>query len=691
MIDELRKLRELTETLTGNGYLRDQAEEWEYALDAIPDLIYIINIRGEIKFVNKALATRVGLTADECVDKMHYILINGFAVLDFPGVWKDKDTIEATPYLEEQYIDKLQGWFNISRAPIYTKVGKFIGFICVMQEITLEKNARDEMRRKEETLETVFNAAPIGIGLLERYTRIIKAVNKTILDITGYKEEELVGRSCRILYPSDEEFARVGGQKKEDPGEFEYGFTETLWKTKVGSLRNIFLKSSRVGSNGSIVFTATDVTETKHTEQHVNLFVANTPLAVIGWDVNFVITSWNDAAVKIFGYSKKEAIGKKVDIIIPPSETEYVHSKWKLLVDRVGGKRGTNKNITKKGKIIICDWYNTPLIGADETTVGVVSLGMDITNLIEREISIRLNEERLASSLKLATMDSLDENFVMDYTLEEAVRLTESKIGYLHFVNNTTGDLSDTSLNLFKWSRGVAAHCKMSQTTHYMLSEAGCWADCVRTKLPAVHNDYEHMTIKEGRKGLPSGHIAINRHMSVPILEDGEVVAIAGVGNKEQPYEESDVNQLSLFMNTMWDILKRKRISHALQESEGKFEKLFDISPEPTALVNLDTGKFVNVNDRFEVLFGCPKIEIIGQDSVKLGFWKHTFDINKFYEMINDSGKVQNMVFKLSPKDSEEVRTGLLSATIVQVFGRDHLLAVIKDVTGIFKNEDTNT
>ena len=43
MIDELKKLRELTETLTGNGYLRDRAEEWEYAFDAIPDYIYSVS------------------------------------------------------------------------------------------------------------------------------------------------------------------------------------------------------------------------------------------------------------------------------------------------------------------------------------------------------------------------------------------------------------------------------------------------------------------------------------------------------------------------------------------------------------------------------------------------------------------------------------------------------------------------
>lgn len=690
MIDELRKLRELTETLTGNGYLRDQAEEWEYALDAIPDLIYIINPKSEIKFANKALADRLGCDKESFIDKIHYFFICGFPEADVPNIWLDREMIEATPFLEDQYIDHLGGWFNISRAPIYTKIGKFLGFICVFQEITLEKKARDELKKREETLETIFNAAPIGIGLLERYTRIIKAVNKTVLDITGYKESELVGKSCRILYPTDEEFIRIGGKKREDADDFGYGFVETIWKTKAGSLRNIFLKSSRVGSNGSVVFTATDITEMKHKEQHVNLFVENTPLAVIGWDVNFVINSWNEAAEKIFGYTKKEVIGKKVDIIIPPSDMDYVHNKWKLLVDRIGGKRGTNKNITKTGKIIVCDWYNTPLIDAGGSTIGVVSLGMDITNLIEREISIRLNEERLSSSLQLATMDSLDEEFVVEYALEEAVRLTESEIGYVHFVNTSEDDLQDVRLDLFKWSKNVTPKCTAEKSSHYPLGDAGCWADCVRTRKPVIHNDYANMTQREGKMGMPKGHIPVKRHMSIPILENNNVVAVAGVGNKKKPYESSDVKQLSLFMNTMWDILKRKKISAALQESERKFEMLFDISPDPIAVVDLSTSKFVNVNEKFANFLGLSKKEIIGKDSIELGVWQHHFDRNKFYEELDNEGKVQNMVVKFRIKEGD-IKTGLLSATKIKMEGKDHLLVVVKDITGIFKNENTNS
>jgi PAS domain S-box-containing protein len=243
---------------------------------------------------------------------------------------------------------------------------------------------------------------------------------------------------------------------------------------------------------------------------------------------------------------------------------------------------------------------------------------------------------------------------------------------------------------LFKWSKNVTPKCTAEKNSHYPLGDAGCWADCVRTRKPVIHNDYASMTKREGKRGMPEGHIPVKRHMSVPILDNNHVVAVAGVGNKKNPYESSDVKQLSLFMNTMWDILKRKKISAALQESERKFEMLFDISPDPIAVVDLSNSKFVNVNEKFANFLGLSKKEIVGKDSIELGVWQHHFDRNKFYEELDNEGKVQNMVVKFRIKEGD-IKTGLLSATKIKMEGKDHLLVVVKDITGIFKNENTNS
>ena len=68
-------------------------------------------------------------------------------------------------------------------------------------------------------------------------------------------------------------------------------------------------------------------------------------------------------------------------------------------------------------------------------------------------------------------------------------------------------------------------------------TQAGVWVDCFRARAPIVHNHYAAL---EYRKGLPPGHAAILRELTVPVLRDGNVVAIAGVGNKPVLYTEGD-------------------------------------------------------------------------------------------------------------------------------------------------------
>jgi signal transduction histidine kinase len=61
--------------------------------------------------------------------------------------------------------------------------------------------------------------------------------------------------------------------------------------------------------------------------------------------------------------------------------------------------------------------------------------------------------------------------------------------------------------------------------------------------------------------------------MSVPVFEDDKIVAVAGVGNKEDPYDESDVRQLSLLMNGMWDHLRHKRAVEEIKEYSSSLEE----------------------------------------------------------------------------------------------------------------------
>lgn len=92
------------------------------------------------------------------------------------------------------------------------------------------------------------------------------------------------------------------------------------------------------------------------------------------------VTDWNPAAEKIFGYTKKQALGKyATELIIPSSVKAVVGEVWSSLLQQKGGLHSTNDNITKDGQTITCEWYNTPLVNEQHEVIGVASLALDIT------------------------------------------------------------------------------------------------------------------------------------------------------------------------------------------------------------------------------------------------------------------------------------------------------------------------
>lgn len=455
MHEELQKLRELTQKITGNGYLKEQADEWEFALDAVSDLVFIVNRDNRIRFVNKALQKKLGLD-----DKYDVYDLNCFEIFECNNSnnspvcrlkMQPDENKASEPYSVEVFIDSLGGWYEYTRSPILTKADKLIGHICFLRDISDLKKSEEKYRNlfmetqaQKKMLESILKAVPVGVGVVEKGTRKIKRVNQEFTKITGYTEEDIVGHSARKLYPTEAEFNRIGYEKHVKIAEEGYGSVDTKFITADGRVIDIYLSSAVIQESDDLVFTISDVTSIKKAYEDLSL-----------------------------------------------------------------------------------------------------------------------SNERLNAMMELLRMDKTDEDSIIEFALEEGVRLTNSKIGYLHFVEE--GDLpaeDELKLELFIWSEETQKICKAEKTRHYPLSSAGIWADAVRNKGPVVHNDYSKV---ENKKGLPEGHVPLDRHMAVPIIDGGVVVGVAGVGNKEDDYDSDDVRQLSLLISGMWDIVKANRAERKLE------------------------------------------------------------------------------------------------------------------------------
>ncbi|MBN3947105.1 MAG: PAS domain S-box protein [Nostoc sp. NMS7] len=129
-----------------------------------------------------------------------------------------------------------------------------------------------------------------------------------------------------------------------------------------------------------------DITEYKQAEaelrasqQRLTLLVEQTPLAIIEWNTNFQVQTWNRAAERIFGYTKEEMLENPFEIIIPEKARKHVDEIVTALLTQQGGNLSINENLTKDGRTIVCEWYNNPLVAPDGQVIGVASMGSDIT------------------------------------------------------------------------------------------------------------------------------------------------------------------------------------------------------------------------------------------------------------------------------------------------------------------------
>jgi diguanylate cyclase (GGDEF)-like protein/PAS domain S-box-containing protein len=216
----------------------------------------------------------------------------------------------------------------------------------------------------------------------------------------------------------------------------------------------------------------------------------------------------------------------------------------------------------------------------------------DITERRRVERAHRLNEARLEALNTLLQMKDSSLEEIADFALESAVTLTESEIGYLAFM-----DREETTLTMHSWSRRAMRKCRIpGQSVHFSVEETGLWGEAVRQRRAVITNDLDAAGVE--RKGFPEGHVAVRRHMNTPVMDGGRIVLVAGVGNKEEEYEDSDLRQLTLLMQGMWDLVRRKQAEKSLEQKNRELETFVNNIPHMAWLKDEDSN-FLLANRAF--------------------------------------------------------------------------------------------
>ncbi len=237
----------------------------------------------------------------------------------------------------------------------------------------------------------------------------ITMVNPAFTQIFGYKPDEVKEQHPAILLANRDEYRDL--QKKYfRPGrETNWNRFETQYRRKNGETfpGETVPSIIRTPDGDLLGFFALirDISERKWAEEQLRsyaqrqaLHVEQTPLGVIEWDLQFRVVDWNPAAERLFGFTKEEAMGRHAaELIVPESARPQVDRIWQALISQKGGRRSTNENVTKDGRIILCEWYNTTLIDENGKAIGVISLVQDITEKKQAEEKLKTSHKRLST------------------------------------------------------------------------------------------------------------------------------------------------------------------------------------------------------------------------------------------------------------------------------------------------------
>ena len=163
----------------------------------------------------------------------------------------------------------------------------------------------------------------------------------------------------------------------------------------------------------------------------------------------------------------------------------------------------------------------------DNEVIGVLIVGKNITDETKAANERILNEKRQDSLINISTYHFQDVQDLLDFSLSEALKLTDSKYGYIYFYDEDTKEFT-----LNTWSNDVMKNCAvLNPQTKYQLELTGLWGEAVRQAKPIIVNDFSAPHIH--KKGLPEGQVMFSNYMTTPIFFDAKIVAVIGVANKK--------------------------------------------------------------------------------------------------------------------------------------------------------------
>jgi PAS domain S-box-containing protein len=429
-----------------------------------------------------------------------------------------------------------------------------------------------EPQEQDLFLKCLLEANVDGIIAFDREYRYT-TWNRAMERISGVKREYVLGKCALEIFPCLLETGEDKFYSEALAGRSTVAENRPFTIAQTGK-RGFFegYYSPRHDEKGDViggVAIIRDITDRKLAEasddhKRLAFHVENTPLAVIEWDHEFRVSRWSPAAQRLFGWRADEVLGKRFSdwAFVVPEDLDAVNQ----VAERQNQGReqhgiSRNRNYTKLGNILYCEWYNSALYSPSGKLISVLSLVLDVT------LATRIEEALRKSEAQYRLLFESNPQSMWVYDVET-----------LRFLA-----VNDAAIRRYGYSR--AEFLSMTIMDIRPPEDVQLLADHLAERTDEVD------------------HAGQWRHRK----KDGTIINVEVTANRlnfaGRPAEFVLAN----------DITERKRAETALRISEDRYRDLVDNSHELICTHDLE-GKVLSVNPWAARMLGYPQESLIGMN-----------------------------------------------------------------------------
>ncbi|HWA24280.1 MAG TPA: PAS domain S-box protein [Lacunisphaera sp.] len=510
---------------------------------------------------------------------------------------------------------------------------------CVLRnsrDITAAVRAELALRESEEKFATIFQEAPVWIVISDVANSLVLDVNQAALQASGYTRDEVVGHTGAELgwiNAADRERLVREMQQRGRAVDFEMRFHARDGRELVGL---VSCGPITIGGKACTLSVTLDITARKQAEAalrestaQLQSVVGVAPLGVARV-ANRVIFEANEAMARLLGYTGKELYGQPTRILYD-TEEDYLAVGRQVAEMAAQGKASISFETrlrVKDGRtidvVINAVWFDP----ANHAAGNVIAV-MDISERKRTERALRESEEKFALVFR---------------TSPDAVSVHEVESGrYL--------EVNPGHLRLFGYTR--------EETIGRTPMEMGIWVDPAerRAFMAALQRD---RLVRDFRARFR------RRNGETRFCEvSAELVEIHG-----RPHN----------ISVLRDVTQRLQAEQALRDSEEKFAKAFRASPDAISISELESGRFLDVNEGFERLSGYTREELIGHTAKERGIWTSQEDRDRMLRELQEHGRVRNLQVSARSRHGQ-LGEFLMSVEKVEIAGRPCLVIISHDIT----------